>query len=390
MRTPHLGPVGLCILVLSLLPTTVLGQDADAWRTHFAAGEEARQAGDAEAYADAMASAAEVMPPGMLNRPFVQYHAARGAAMAGRDEEAVAFLAQAWEEDIEALMISFAPYDPAFETIADSEGFQEVMGRAADMELEVRSLAEGVYRIGGAGSNVVAVVDGADALVVDTGYGPALPALRRALASVGASDITRVVVTHPHEDHMGATPTLGRGAIVMAHPGTGAVMSEPYVFMEGVELPPKPLAAHPAVAITSDTTFAFGQHRVRLVPTVAHTIGDLTVYLPDARVAHFGDTYLAGNPMMFPGSEDPDGFLDRVDGLIAEMHPETVAIGGHDGPTDLAAVREQVTVSRAAMAFTREALADGLTMEQAVERAADRFPAQWVGFFYRLFSEDPG
>lgn len=390
MRTQHLGPLGLSILALTLLPSVLRAQGPDAWRTHFAAGEEARQAGDVETYADAMAAAAEAMPAGLLNRPFVQYHAARGAAMAGREAAAIAFLSQAWEEDIEALMISFAPFDPAFDGVAESEGFTEVMGRAATMELEVSALAADVYLIVGAGSNVVAVVDGGDALLVDTGYGPALPALERALETVGVRRVRRLVVTHPHEDHMGATPDLGGDAIVMAHPGTATAMAEPYVFMEGVEMPPKPASARPEVDIVSDTTFTFGAHRVRLVPTVAHTGGDLTVYLPEARVAHFGDTYLAGNPMMFPGSEDPDAFLDRMDALLDDMHPQAVVIGGHDAPTDVESVREQVNVSRAAMAFTRQALADGLTLEEAAEQAADRFPPQWVGFFYRLFSQDSG
>ncbi|MDX1493596.1 MAG: MBL fold metallo-hydrolase [Longimicrobiales bacterium] len=390
MKTPHIAAYGLVIVALGALSASVSGQDGEAWRSHFAAGEEARQAGDVEAYAESMAAAVRAMPPGRLNRPFVQYHAARAAAMLGRDDEAVAWLEQAWQEDIEALMISFAAHDPAFEAVAGDEGFQAVMGRPAEMELGLRELADDVYLVEGAGANIVAVVDGNGALLVDTGYGPAVPALRNALGRVGVGDVRRVVLTHAHEDHMGGTSELGVDAVIMAHPGTATAMSQPFVFMEGVELPPKPVSALPDVQVAEDTTFLFGTHEVRLVPTVAHTAGDLTVHLPAARVVHFGDTYLGGNPMMFPGNEDPDAFLDRMEALLDAMHPETVVIGGHDEPTDLAAVREQIRASRETMAFVRDALERDLSLEESAAEGADRFPAPWIAFFYRLFNQEPG
>ena len=110
------------------------------------------------------------------------------------------------------------------------------------------------------------------------------------------------------------------------------------------------------------------------------------MYFEGARVAHLGDTYLAGNPMMFPGSEDPAGFLDRLDAFLDTMHPETVVIGGHESVTDLAAVRAQIEVSRACMAYAESAFADGLTIEQAAEQGSDRFPVAWIAFFYGYFA----
>jgi len=390
MKTPHIAYFALSLLTLGLGATGVSGQSADAWREHFAAGQEARASESFDAYAREMARAADAMPEGLLNRPFVQYHAARGAALAGRPDQAIAWLDTAWREEIESLMISFAPYDPAFEELRDTEAFTELMGRAASMELGVRRLADDVYLIRGAGANLLAVVDGTEALLVDTGYAPALPALRDALASLGVGDVRQVIVTHAHEDHMGGTAELGAEATILAHPGTATAMTEPFVFMEGVALPPKPATALPDVQIARDTTIYFGSHRIRIVPTVAHTTGDLSVYLPTARVAHVGDTYLGGNPMMFPGTDDPDAFLDDVATLVAAMHPETIVIGGHDEPADLAAVGSQIETSRGAMAFVREAIDDGLTAPEAAVRAEGRFPPQWIAFFHRVFTDDGG
>lgn len=387
MTTRHVGCFFGVWLTCGLLAGPVCGQDADEWRARFAAGEEARRSGDVAGYAREMAAAAEAMPQGLLNRPFVQYHAARAAALAGRADEAISWLETAWDEDIEALMMSFAPYDPAFERIDETDGFRDVMSRAASMKLSVRPLSDGLYLIQGAGSNVVAQIGDDGVLLIDTGYRPALPALRAAITRVGGHEIRRVIVTHPHEDHMGATPALGADALVLAHPATTAGMKEPYIFIEGVSMPPKPAEALPDVEIAHDTTFVFNGQRIRVVPTVAHTAGDLSVYFPDARVAHLGDAYLAANPMMYPGTEDPDAFLDELDAFVGSMPPGTVVVGGHEEPADPAAVRAQIETSRAAMALVREAIEEGLSLEDTVARGGDRFPPQWVAFFYRLFTE---
>jgi hypothetical protein len=41
------------------------------------------------------------------------------------------------------------------------------------------------------------------------------------------------------------------------------------------------------------------------------------------------------------------------------------------------------------MALVRDAIENGLSIEAAAERGAGRFPPQWVGFFYRRFTQ-PG
>ena len=186
---------------------------------------------------------------------------------------------------------------------------------------------------------------------------------------------------------MGSTPELGSGATILAHPVTAAEMAEPYVFMEGVSSPPKSLTALPDVEISSDTTLVFNGEAIRIVPTEAHTGGDLSVYFSESHVVHLGDTYLAGNPMMFPGAEDPDGFLDRLEAFIDSMDPATIVVSGHDETTDLSAVRDQIAESRACMVFVRASIAEGLTVEETAERAGGRFAPQWVAFFYRALKE---
>jgi len=362
-------------------PTFAPAQEAD-WRAAFAAGEEARKAGDHAAYARHMAEAVAGLPAGHLNRPFAQYHAARAHAMAGDGAAAARFLGMAWDEGIESLMISFADHDPSFDALRDDPAFREVMGRSASLRLAVTPLGGAVHLLHGAGSQVVASVGPDGVLLVDTGYGAALPALRAALAGLGAERVDALVVTHPHEDHWGALEALSGEATVRAHPATVAALPEPYTFMEGVVLPARPDAVRGAVVPVESASLPFNGEDVRFVAMPAHTAGDLAVVFPRSKVVHLGDVYLGGNPMMFPGAEDPDGFLDRMDAFLDALPAGTVVVGGHDAPVGVEAVRRQVAESRACMAFVRDALERGLSRDETVRFAEGRFAAPWVRFFY--------
>lgn len=361
-------------------------QDHEEWRLRFAAGEEARKASDYDRYADEMAASARALPDAEQNRPLVQYHAARSAALAGRAGDAVSWLTKVWDEGVDALMVSFALGDSAFDTLRGDAGFEALLSRAANTQLEVRPLGGQVYLISGVGSNLIAQVSDDGVFLVDTGYRLVLPAVRSALAGLGGQVITHLLVTHPHEDHMGGAEEIGRDAVVIAHPATALAMQAPYALMDGVTLPPKAASALPKVSVDSDTTIVVGGEPVRIVPTVAHTPGDLSIYFTESDVAHLGDAYLATNPMMFPGQVDPEGFLDSLEAFLDEMGPSTVIVGGHEGVGDVAAVRAQIDVSRACMSFVRESLGDGLSLEQTARAGMERFPLQWIAFFYGVLS----
>ena len=388
MRIPHIVVVAFCGALWLLSPGSfVHAQDVNAWQTAFGAGEEARRLGDLTRYELEMVAAAGLVPHEHPSRPVVQYHAARAAALDRRPQDAARWLRTIWEEDLQRLMITFAASDHAFADITDTPPFLSVMGLAGKMKLTTRRLGGDVYLVVGAGSNVLAKVSTEGVLMVDTGYGSALPSVRRAIEELGGGPIRAVVITHPHEDHMGSAAELGGEAELYAHAGTAAAMLEPYIFMDGLSIPRKPDSALPDVPIESDVSIEFGGESIRILPTVAHSSGDISVYFTESHVAHLGDAFLPSNPMMYPGTVDPNAFLERLERFLDGMHPETVIVSGHEEVTGIRAVREQIQATRAAIAFVSEAISSGMSIEQTARSGQDRFPVQWTTFFYQLLMQ---
>jgi glyoxylase-like metal-dependent hydrolase (beta-lactamase superfamily II) len=78
----------------------------------------------------------------------------------------------------------------------------------------METIAAGVHQVHGAGVNAF-VVDGDEGVtLVDTGMPKRDAAIRTALTSIGRSleDVTAIVITHAHVDHVGGAAALVRGS----------------------------------------------------------------------------------------------------------------------------------------------------------------------------------
>ncbi|HZD03331.1 MAG TPA: MBL fold metallo-hydrolase, partial [Longimicrobiales bacterium] len=86
---------------------------------------------------------------------------------------------------------------------------------------ECEQVADGIWKGSGSRNNFYVVRDGESVCLVDTGYPGDLEAVDAACAHVGSSlaDVTAVLLTHGHVDHMGsaAAMTTQHGADVHCH-----------------------------------------------------------------------------------------------------------------------------------------------------------------------------
>ncbi|MFQ5522055.1 MAG: MBL fold metallo-hydrolase [Acidimicrobiia bacterium] len=89
--------------------------------------------------------------------------------------------------------------------------------------MTIRQVVEGLYQLSYQGVNAFLVDDGDRGLaLIDTGYPKHAPAIEKDMHSIGAdpSQLTHIIITHAHPDHLGSAKHFSRGTIPVAiHPG---------------------------------------------------------------------------------------------------------------------------------------------------------------------------
>ncbi len=208
-------------------------------------------------------------------------------------------------------------------------------GRAADITSQ--EIRDGVYLFQGAGSNVIALADGADLLVIDGGLdensADLLAAIREA---TGGSEIATLIDTHWHPEQVGLNDEAGAaGATIIAHETTRMYLGHPITspLFEG-HFGPLDAAARPTEATRTGGELTFAGHRVEYgyLPA-AHTDGDLYVFFPELNVLAAGGPVGSDSwPMLdYWNGGMIGGLVQAHETLSAMVDDDTVVIPAH-GP----------------------------------------------------------
>lgn len=171
----------------------------------------------------------------------------------------------------------------------------------APLPFVLKQVGPGVYAaIDGpahkAGSNAGFVIGDDGVLVVDSFFNPdAARALVAEIHRLTPKPIRYLVNTHYHLDHTAGDQVLrDAGAIIIAHRHERGWVRTENVHLLGDRITPQmraEIAALPLPDVTTDKDLAvwLGSRKIVVRTVLGHTGGDLTVYVPDAKVLFTGD-----------------------------------------------------------------------------------------------------
>ena len=246
-------------------------------------------------------------------------------------------------------------------------------------EFRVTPLTAKLSLLQGRGGNIAVLSGPEGLLVVDAAFADMAPALEQTLQDMGTGPVRYLVNTHWHGDHTGGNAALG-ALTRIAHENVRERLSTPQPRPGGSTAQPLPVEGLPQITFDDGLRIHWGDEvvRVRHLPG-GHTDGDAVVYFPQAGVVHTGDLFFSGRFPFIDGSSGGDlhAYTVNVARLLEQMGDDTRIIPGHgplSTPDDLRRFHRMLVDTQAWAAARR---AEGLSVEQAIERG---LPDTWQGW----------
>ncbi len=218
------------------------------------------------------------------------------------------------------------------------------------LEIEIKSVAKGMYMLAGDGGNIGLLVGQDGALLTGIQHAPLNEEIEKAISTVTDKPVRFLINTHWHGDRTKGKATIGDGGmIIVAHDNARKRMAKgQYMKLFKVHIPPAPKEMLPDITFTDSMTFHWNKERLELFhPKSAHSDGDAVVFFELANVVHAGDLFFNG---MYPFIDTEsggsiEGVIAGVDKVLDRIYKDTKVIPGR-GPmgnkADLKAYRDML------------------------------------------------
>lgn len=242
--------------------------------------------------------------------------------------------------------------------------------RFADVQVNATPLKDSVYMLTGAGGNMAAVATSDGVLLIDSQYAELADKIRATLKTLSPAELTTLINTHMHGDHVGGNAALAANANIIAHANVKTRLSADNNFDR---------AGLPKTTISEKTTI--NHHGVEMVlepMPASHTDGDLLIWFPKQNIVHMGDLMFQGR---FPFVDTNNGgnvqqYIENTRYVISQIDEQTQVIPGHGELTNKAGLQKELAMLEQTLAIVTAAKQQGMTEAELIAKGlGDEFKA---------------
>jgi len=244
----------------------------------------------------------------------------------------------------------------------------------------MQKVSKNVYvETGFRGCNVGFVVTNDGVVMIDTPHAPEDAAAWREEVS-GFGPVRYLINTEPHGDHF--TGNCFFSGIIVAHEGTrDAILDISSAPRELVRLPPGCSLPEdfsfraPDITFTRKVTLYLGDHTFQLINHPGHTPYQVTVYIPEERVAFTSDNIFC-RVQPFLRQALPYEWLDSLKAL--QKLDVDVLVPGHGDVCDKGYIPEMSAIISDWINAVDSAIKNGMSLEKAQDMISflDRYPME--------------
>ncbi len=251
--------------------------------------------------------------------------------------------------------------------------------RFKDIEITASPLAENIYLLTGSGGNMAAVTSPEAVLLIDSQYAELADKIRATLKTLSPAELTTLINTHMHGDHVGGNAALAANANIIAHKNVRPRLVNNANFDQ---------AGLPKTNIEQTTPLQHGDIELVLEPMPAsHTDGDMLIWFPEQNIVHMGDLLFQGR---FPFVDTNNGgnvqqYIENTRYVLARIDDNTKVIPGHGELTNKAGLAKELAMLEQTLAQVQQWREQGLSEQQMITRG---FGEQWQAWHWNFITEE--
>ncbi|MFT4200064.1 MBL fold metallo-hydrolase [Gordonia sp. (in: high G+C Gram-positive bacteria)] len=227
--------------------------------------------------------------------------------------------------------------------------------------MKINQVSDSVHVVTGTNVNWALVSSGSSVTLIDAGYPGDTDDVLKSVREVGHTldEVSAVLVTHAHLDHIGAIPTLVEKIGMPVYTGGAEVPHARREYLQ--QITPREMLRQittargrrwvaqtlmavrghmditiPSVVSADDVVLPAG---LTPIPTPGHTTGHTAYLLPDEGVLFTGDALVTGHPLsrcsgpqILPAVFNHDEAQTLDSAKLLENHPACTIVPGH-GPS---------------------------------------------------------